>query len=75
MKRLAILSTHPIQYNAPLFRLMAEQENWGSCLFQPDAKTGELRSGFPAEVAWDTPLTEGCAHSFVDATTSSGVKG
>ena len=38
MKRLAILSTHPIQYNAPLFRLMAEQENWGFMSFSAGRK-------------------------------------
>ena len=27
MKRLAILSTHPIQYNAPLYRMLHEDED------------------------------------------------
>jgi len=27
MKKLAIISTHPIQYNAPLFRLLAQSDS------------------------------------------------
>ena len=75
MKRLAILSTHPIQYNAPLFRLMAEQENWEvHVFFSRTQKQVSYDPDFQREVAWDIPLTEGYAHSFVDATASSGVE-
>ena len=75
MIRLAILSTHPIQYNAPLFRLMAEQESWEvHVFFSRTAEQVHYDPDFQREVAWDTPLTEGYAHSHVDATTSTGAK-
>jgi glycosyltransferase involved in cell wall biosynthesis len=68
MKRLAIISTHPIQYNAPLFRLLSQRSHiaikvfytWGqSKEVVYDAKFGITRS-------WDVPLLEGYDSSFVD---------
>ena len=75
MKKLAILSTHPIQYNAPLFRRMAAQEDWNvHVFFSRTLKQVSYDPDFQCEVAWDTPLTEGYVHSHVDATASSGVE-
>ena len=75
MKKLAILSTHPIQYNAPLFRSMAEQADWNvHVFFSRTSKQVSYDPDFQREVAWDTPLTEGYAHSHVDATASAGVE-
>ena len=75
MKRLAILSTHPIQYNAPLFRRMAEQADWNvHVFFSRTSKQVSYDPDFQREVVWDTPLTEGYAHSYVDATAPSGKK-
>ena len=65
--RLAIITTHPIQYNAPLFRLLSERKNidlkvfytWGQSKDEVyDAKFGAVRS-------WDIPLTDGYEHEFV----------
>jgi glycosyltransferase involved in cell wall biosynthesis len=62
LKRLAIVTSHPIQYNAPFFRLLAEQKNidlkvfysWGEkaidSKFDPD---------FGRVIEWDIPLLEG----------------
>jgi len=60
VKRLAILSTHPIQYNAPLFRMLHENDGielqvffsktWDQVKFDPD---------FQREVVWDIPVSEG----------------
>ncbi|MEJ8816949.1 glycosyltransferase family 4 protein [Lacibacter sp. H407] len=67
MKRLAIITTHPIQYNAPLFRLLHERQHiavkvfytWGQSKEQVyDAKFGMKRS-------WDIPLLEGYDYEFV----------
>jgi len=72
-RRLAILSTHPIQYNAPLFRLISEQAYWEAhVFFSRTSKQVSYDPDFQREVVWDTPLTEGYAHSHVDATTSAG---
>ena len=72
MKRLAIITTHPIQYNAPLFRLLSQRKNievkvfytWGqseSMVF--DARFGIQRS-------WDIPLLNGYQYEFVRNTSS-----
>lgn len=74
MKKLAILSTHPIQYNAPLFRRMAEQADWNvHVFFSRTLKQVSYDPDFQREVVWDTPLTEGYAHSHLDAAAFSGV--
>ena len=75
MKRLAILSTHPIQYNAPLFRMLHEDDSielqvffsktWEQVKFDPD---------FQREVVWDVPVGEGYPHVTHDASTRTGKK-
>ena len=73
MKRLAILSTHPIQYNAPLFRMLHEEDGidlqvffsktWNQVKYDPD---------FQREVTWDIPVSDGYSDSTHDASTQSG---
>lgn len=67
MKRLAIITTHPIQYNAPLFRLLTERGKiqvkvfytWGQSKEEVfDAKFGMKRN-------WDIPLLDGYDYVFV----------
>jgi glycosyltransferase involved in cell wall biosynthesis len=62
MKKLAIISSHPIQYNAPLFALIAKEDDielkvfytWGeSCL------VGKFDPDFGKIIDWDIPLLEG----------------
>lgn len=72
-RKLAIISSHPIQYNAPLFALIAKESDidlmvfytWGeSCLgekYDPD---------FGKVIEWDIPLLEGYNYSFVNNTSS-----
>ncbi|MEJ8816948.1 glycosyltransferase family 4 protein [Lacibacter sp. H407] len=69
MKKLAIVTSHPIQYNAPLFRLLAERKNidlkvfytWGQTehgfVYDPD---------FKKEFKWDIPLLDGYDKEFVE---------
>ncbi|MBC7887136.1 MAG: glycosyltransferase family 4 protein [Ferruginibacter sp.] len=68
LKKLAIVSTHPIQYNAPLFRMLSLRGiilpkvfyTWGQL------ETGEKYDpGFGKKVEWDIPLLEGYAYTFV----------
>ena len=60
MKRLAIVSTHPIQYNAPLFQLLAADEAIDLKVFY-SKQSEEVRydKDFDREVKWDIPLTNG----------------
>jgi glycosyltransferase involved in cell wall biosynthesis len=73
MKRLAILSTHPIQYNAPLFRMLAQEESIDLKVFY-SKKTEQVRfdKDFGQEVTWDVPLTEGYLNESFDAKGKSG---
>ena len=68
LKKLIIISTHPIQYNAPLFQLLTSRGNidvkvlytWG----QADKKVFD--PGFGKERQWDVPLLEGYSYKFLE---------
>lgn len=67
-KRLAIITSHPIQYNAPLFKLLAERDviaikvfyTWGEAVLKD-----KFDPGFGKTISWDIPLLEGYDHTFV----------
>src|SRR5690625_1605842 len=68
MPRLAILSTHPIQYYAPLFRALHEGPldihvfyGWEGM-----ARSEATDYGFGVKVQWDIPLLDGYPHAFLD---------
>ena len=67
MKRLAIISTHPIQYNVPWFRRLAAQEGVEVCVFytwHADEKA-KYDPHFDREIAWDIPLLNGYDYHLV----------
>src|ERR1700733_6900174 len=69
MKRLAIVTTHPIQYNAPLFALLTRRNNIDVKVFYTwgQSKDGEkFDPGFGKKTNWDIPLLEGYHYSFVE---------
>lgn len=73
MKRLAIVTTHPIQYNAPLFRLVAlKPEVELLVIYTRNRGAVEHDKEFGQSVVWDIPLTEGYAHQTIDATNQKG---
>ncbi len=69
MKKLAVVTSHPIQYNAPLFRLLNERKHiqlkvfytWGQTkdgnIYDPD---------FKVTFTWDVPLLDGYEKEFVE---------
>ena len=61
MKRLAIIVTHPIQYYAPLFRVMTERNKIALKIFYSwgEASIKKHDPGFDRQVQWDIPLLEG----------------
>lgn len=68
MKKLAIISTHPIQYYAPLFQLLASGKNTEIKVFYTwgDKAKGKIFDpGFGKEREWDIPLLDGYEHEFV----------
>ena len=67
LQRLAIVTTHPIQYYAPWFRYLAQVAGLDLKVFYLWDGGAEARhdAGFGQSVRWDVPLLEGYAHEFV----------
>jgi glycosyltransferase involved in cell wall biosynthesis len=66
--RLAIISTHPIQYNAPVFRALARSKSLRPRVFFTWSQTASesvVDPGFGRTVTWDIPLLEGYEFEFV----------
>src|SRR6202453_2686290 len=65
--RLAYLVSHPIQYQAPLLRRIAQEPDIDlKVFFSSDASVrGYVDKGFGVHVQWDTPLLEGYNYSFL----------
>lgn len=65
MNKLAIITTHPIQYYAPVFRLLAKQLDvrvfytWGKQVLE-----NKYDPGLDREITWDIPLLEGYNYHF-----------
>lgn len=72
MKRLAIITTHPIQYNAPLFQLLHQRGNISIHVFYTwgQSQNAVYDERFGTERSWDIPLLQGYPHEFVKNTSS-----
>jgi len=69
LKKLAIISTHPIQYNAPFFRILAERKKIEIKVFYTWSQSKEgikYDPGFGKNIEWDIPLLEGYNYTFVE---------
>ncbi len=76
MKKLAVISSHPIQYYAPWFRYLSSETNETNI----DLKvfylwdfgiTEKVDAGFEQAIKWDIPLLEGYAYEFVANTSKN----
>lgn len=68
-RRLAIVTTHPIQYYAPLFRLMSGNDKIQIRVFYTWGKqslTGKYDPDFGKKIEWDIPLLEGYEYEFLN---------
>ena len=65
--KLAILSTHPIQYHAPWFRGLAVHPDLNIHVYFCHKATPEEqgRAGFGVAFDWDVPVLEGYPHTFL----------
>lgn len=67
--RIAIISTHPVQYNAPVFQMLHQR---GVIDFKVFYTWSQLEKGpaydpgFQKTIAWDIPLLEGYSYQFVE---------
>ena len=68
--RLAIVSTHPIQYHAHWFKALAARPEFDlQVLYCYNASPADqARAGFGVEFEWDVPLLEGYRHTFLNDT-------
>jgi glycosyltransferase involved in cell wall biosynthesis len=74
MKKLAVITSHPIQYNAPLFRLLTQRNNIRVKVFYTWGQTKEgavYDPDFKKSFRWDIPLTDGYDAVFLDNVSSN----
>ncbi|WP_242919039.1 glycosyltransferase family 4 protein [Pontibacter liquoris] len=66
MKRLAVVATHPVQYNAPIFRMLSAIGKLDLKVFYTwfQAKEQVFDPGFGKVITWDIPLLEGYSYLF-----------
>lgn len=68
-KRLAIVTTHPIQYHSPWFKLLAQSSNICLKVFFTWSQTKERTindRGFGISIEWDIPLLHGFDYCFIE---------
>jgi len=70
MKKLAIITTHPIQYYAPVFQLMHKRAKLEVKVFYTwgEASAHKFDPGFNKKIKWDIPLLEGYPYEWVQNT-------
>ena len=67
--KIAIVTTHPIQYNAPFFRLLEQEPSITPKVFYTWSQTEyeqKYDPGFGKKIEWDIPLLEGYSYEFVN---------
>ncbi|WP_295667814.1 glycosyltransferase family 4 protein [uncultured Mucilaginibacter sp.] len=73
MKKLAIISTHPIQYYAPVFQLMYKRAKLDIKVFYTwgEASAHKFDPGFKKKIKWDIPLLEGYPYEWAENTSKN----
>jgi len=67
MKRLAIITTHPIQYYAPVFKLLHQRCNLTIKVFYTLGDAAPKHDpGFGKTITWDIPLLEGYPYQSIE---------
>lgn len=67
MKKLAIITSHPIQYYAPWFRYLADTTDFSIKVFYlwDFGVSRQVDTGFKQPIQWDIPLLSGYDYEFV----------
>ena len=65
-RRLAIVASHPIQYQAPLFRELASRFDLSVLFAHRATEEDQAKAGFGVRFDWDVDLLSGYAHVFMD---------
>ncbi len=69
MKKLAIITSHPVQYNAPLFKMLHKRNRISIKVFytwSQSASGKKYDPGFGQDVQWDIPLLNVYDYCFVN---------
>lgn len=71
--RLAVVTSHPIQYQAPWFRMLARHPDVDLTVFfcSRHGVDSSYDPGFDATFAWSEPLTSGYPHEFIPSVRSN----
>jgi len=61
IKKLAVISTHPIQYYVPIFRMLEQRGKVNVSVFytEGEAALNKFDPGFKKHIQWDIPLLDG----------------
>lgn len=72
-KKIAIITTHPIQYYAPLFRELTKSTDFDFHVFytKGDAKNYQFDNSFGKNISWDIPLLDGYNFTFLENTSKN----
>ena len=62
MHRLAIVASHPVQYQAPWFRALARVTDLTVFFCHRQDGAGQADAGFGVPFEWDVPLLNGYDH-------------
>ena len=75
--RLCVVATHPIQYQAPLWRRLADSPDLDLTVYFLSRHGTEERAdpSFGKTFAWDIPLLDGYRHEFIPSVSIPGVTG
>ncbi len=73
MQKLAIVTTHPIQYYAPLFKLLSERKQIDIKVFYTwgEKSVKKFDPTFGKDIAWDIPLLDGYRYEWAQNTAAS----
>ena len=64
--RLAIVASHPIQYQAPWFRALARETDLTVFFCHRQDAAGQAAAGFGFEFDWDVPLLDGYRYHWLE---------
>jgi len=63
--KILIFATHPIQYQAPIYRKLSELYDIKVYFLMNQTAKGQGKAGFGVDFEWDVPLTEGYNFEFL----------
>jgi glycosyltransferase involved in cell wall biosynthesis len=62
VRRVALIASHPVQYQAPWFRRLAEDVDLTVFFCHRQTAADQARAGFDVPFDWDVPLLDGYRH-------------